>query len=211
MKKACLFVRVSTIDKQDYSRQVIDLKRYCEKMEMEVVCIIGEKISGAKRNEERAGVQELLRRSKNKEFCTVCTTEVSRLGRSPFEVQKLIEELSSLKINIHIETLNLQSLDAEGNRSPLTDLIIGVLSQFARMEREATCQRIRSSLQKIKESGKTLGRPKGTKLDENSLLKKYKSLSADLLSGISTRKASKIHEVSLNTVLKVRKALNLAA
>lgn len=116
-----------------------------------------------------------------------------------------------MKINIHIETLNLQTLNPEGERSPLTDLIIGVLSQFARMEREATCQRIRSSLQKIKESGKTLGRPKGTKLDENSLLKKYKSLSADLLSGISTRKASKIHEVSLNTVLKVRKALNLAA
>jgi DNA invertase Pin-like site-specific DNA recombinase len=211
MKKACLFVRVSTVDKQDYGRQVEDLKRYCDKMEIEVACIIGEKISGAKRNEERAGVQELLRRARNKEFCTVCTTEISRLGRSPFEVQKLIEELSSLKINIHIETLNLQSLDAEGNRSPLTDLIIGVLSQFARMEREATCQRIRSSLQKIKESGKALGRPIGTILDESSLLKKYKSLSVDLKNGLSTRKAAKIHEVSLNTVLKVRKALNLAA
>lgn len=160
-------------------------------MEMEVVRIIGEKISGAKRNEERAGVQELLRRSRNKEFDFVLTTDISRLGRSPFEVQKLIEELSSLKINIHIETLNLQTLNAEGERSPLTDLIIGILSQFARMEREATCQRIRSSLQNIKQSGKKLGRPKGTKLDENSLLKKYKSLSADLLSGISHGKPQK--------------------
>jgi transposase len=48
-------------------------------------------------------------------------------------------------------------------------------------------------------------------LEDQVFLKKYKNLSLDLKNGISIRKAAKIHEVSLNTVLKVRKVMNLAA
>jgi hypothetical protein len=59
--------------------------------------------------------------------------------------------------------------------------------------------------------GKTLGRPKNSIMDDHVFLKKYKNLSVDLKNGLSIRKAAKIHEVSLNTVLKVRKVMNLAA
>ncbi|HEX3019569.1 MAG TPA: hypothetical protein VHP36_04675 [Chitinispirillaceae bacterium] len=48
-------------------------------------------------------------------------------------------------------------------------------------------------------------------MDQQDFLKKYKNLSSDLKNGLSIRKAAKIHEVSLNTVLKVRKVMNLAA
>ena len=208
--RAALFVRVSTIDKQDFQRQIDDLKRYCERMGLEIVKVIGEKISGAKRNEERAGIQELLTRARAKEFDTVCTAEISRLGRSPFEVQKLIEELSSLKINIHIETLNLQTLDTEGKRSPMTDLIVGVLAQFARMERESIVQRVRSGLQRARAQGKHIGRPKGI-TEENELLTKYKPVVQDIESNISIRKIAKIHNISQNTILKVKKAMLKAA
>ncbi|MBN1604796.1 MAG: hypothetical protein JW915_24515 [Chitinispirillaceae bacterium] len=59
--------------------------------------------------------------------------------------------------------------------------------------------------------GKTLGRPKNSTMGDQAFLKKYKNRSVDLKNGISIRKAAKIHEVSLNTVLKVRKMMNLAA
>ena len=83
--------------------------------------------------------------------------------------------------------------------------------QLARMERKFLVQRVKSGLNHAKSKGKILGRPHGSTIDQQDFLKKYKSLSADLKNGLSVRKAAKIHEASLNTVLKVRKALNLAA
>lgn len=142
-----------------------------------------------------------------KEFDTVCTAEISRLGRSPFEVQKLIEELSILKVNIHIETSNLQTLDTEGKRSPMTDLIIGVLAQFARMERESIVQRVRSGLQRAKAQGKIIGRPTGSTEENRELLLKYKPVVQDIKSNISIRKIAKIHGISQNTILKVKRAM----
>jgi DNA invertase Pin-like site-specific DNA recombinase len=79
------------------------------------------------------------------------------------------------------------------------------------MEREFLIQRVKSGLSHAKSMGKTLGRPKNSTMDEQVFLKKYKNLSIDLKNGLSIRKAAKIHEVSLNTVLKVRKVMNLAA
>jgi hypothetical protein len=70
---------------------------------------------------------------------------------------------------------------------------------------------VKSGLNHAKAKGKVIGRPKNSTMNDQTFLKKYKSLSADLKNGLSVRKAAKIHEVSLNTVLKVRKAFNLAA
>ena len=128
-------------------------------------------------------------------------------SRNPFEFQKLLEEFSSLQISIHIQTLGLKTLDENGNRNPITDMIIGILSQFSKMEREHLIQRVRSGLSNARKNGKVLGRPKGSTLNNRSLLKKYHKVAADLKANISMRKISKIHEVSLVTILKVKKAL----
>jgi DNA invertase Pin-like site-specific DNA recombinase len=93
----------------------------------------------------------------------------------------------------------------------MVEFMLSILMQLARMEREFLIQRVKSGLNHAKSLGKTLGRPKNSTIDDQAFLKKYKNLSADLQNGLSVRKAVKIHEVSLNTVLKVRKALNLAA
>jgi len=89
--------------------------------------------------------------------------------------------------------------------------MLSILMQLARIEREFLIQRVKSGLNHAKSMGKVLGRPKNSVMDQQDFLKKYKNLSADLQNGLSVRKAAKIHEVSLNTVLKVRKALNLSA
>jgi len=138
-------------------------------------------------------------------------SEVSRLGRNPYQIQQVIEELSELRISIHIESLGLKTIDENGNRSPMVEFMLSILMQLARMEREFLIQRVKSGLNHAKlVKGKTLGRPQGSTMNQQDILKKYKNLSADLKNGLSVRKAAKIHEVSLNTVLKVRKALNLA-
>lgn len=52
MEKVVILARVST-DKQDYERQVNELTDYCRKMDWEVERVFTNKVSGAKRNEER--------------------------------------------------------------------------------------------------------------------------------------------------------------
>ena len=212
-KRACIFVRVSsTNDRQDYNRQIEDLKAYCERQDLQIVHTISEKISGAKKNEDREGIKELRKLASKRSFEVLAISEVSRLGRSPYQIQQIIEELSELRISIHIESLGLKTIDDNGNRSPMVEFMLSILMQLARMEREFLIQRVKSGLNHAKlVKGKTLGRPQGSTMDQQDFLKKYKNLSADLQNGLSVRKAAKIHEVSLNTVLKVRKAINLAA
>ena len=207
MKKAAIYVRVSTVDKQDYTRQVDDLERYCSRHDLEVVKVIAEKISGTKKNDDRAGLQELRELAQAKAFTEIVTTEVSRISRNPFEFQKLIEEMSELKVCIHIESLGMKTLDKHGKRNAITDLIIGILSQFAKIEREQLVQRVRSGMERAKKQGKKLGRPKGSSIDGKGLLSKYSGVVHDLNDKISVRKVAKIHSISTNTVLKVKQAL----
>jgi DNA invertase Pin-like site-specific DNA recombinase len=209
--KAALFVRVSsTNDRQDYNRQIDDLRKYCEISGFEVSCIIAEKISGAKKTDERIGLLELMEKAKKGEFDIVAVSELSRLGRNAFEIQKLIEEFSALKISIHIESLNIQTLDNKGQRSAMSNLMIAILSQFAQIERETLITRVKSGLQRARILGKKLGRPKGA-TDDRDILLKYKPVVQDIKNNISIRKIAKIHNISQNTILKVKRAMANAA
>ena len=59
MKKVVIYARVST-KTQEYDRQVLELREYAKRMEYEVVAEFTEKVSGAKRVEEREALTELL-------------------------------------------------------------------------------------------------------------------------------------------------------
>jgi len=81
-------------------------------------------------------IQELLQKASAKAFSVIVVSEISRLGRSPLEVHKIIEEMNGLGISIHIQTMNLQTIDNSGNRSPIVSVLVSILAEFARMERE---------------------------------------------------------------------------
>ncbi|GAB3637857.1 hypothetical protein GCM10027422_34470 [Hymenobacter arcticus] len=63
MQQAVIFVRVSKKE-QDYQRQVEDLRAVAQSQAVQVVAEIAEKISGAKRNQDREGIQQLLELSR---------------------------------------------------------------------------------------------------------------------------------------------------
>ena len=75
-----IFGRVS-LDSMDFQRQISDLQKVADRLNYEVVSIITEKISGAKNNDERLGVQQLLQEARQGIFQKILCTEVSRLGR----------------------------------------------------------------------------------------------------------------------------------
>ena len=59
MEKGVIFVRVSKRE-QDYQRQIEDLRAVAQTQNLRIVAEIAEKVSGAKYNQERDGLQELL-------------------------------------------------------------------------------------------------------------------------------------------------------
>ncbi|CAG5087412.1 recombinase family protein [Parvicella tangerina] len=203
---AAIFCRVSTLD-QSYDRQVNDLTKIANKFSFDVVEIITEKISGAKSNEERAGVQQLLEGAKQGKFQKVLVTEVSRLGRSTLDTLKLVEELHSSNVSIYLQDLNTETLNEKGEMNMQTEMMLHMLSLFAKNERRNTIERIRSGMAEAKAKGVHCGRHKGTEESEDDFLSKYPKVIEGLKRGFSVRECVKLFDVSLGTVAKIRKLI----
>lgn len=59
MQTSVIYARVSSVgDRQSIDRQVIDLKEYADYAKLEVREVFEEHISGAKKNDERVGLEE---------------------------------------------------------------------------------------------------------------------------------------------------------
>ena len=57
--KVVLFCRVST-NSQDYNRQVNELTVYCQQQRWNIEKVFANKVSGAKKNEERPEIMEMV-------------------------------------------------------------------------------------------------------------------------------------------------------
>jgi DNA invertase Pin-like site-specific DNA recombinase len=206
MDKGVIFVRVSKRE-QDYQRQLEDLRVLSKTQNLEIVAEIAEKISGAKDNQERDGVQELLKLAQKGIIQKVLVQEVSRLGRSTVEVLKVLEELTSLQVSVYVQNFGLETLK-NGKRNPIAQFMFTLLAEFARLERETLRERILSGMEEARRQGKHLGRPDGSLENKDTFLKKYPSVVRNLRQGISVRKTAKICDTSINTVRKVNDYLN---
>ena len=94
--------------------------------------------------------------------------------------------------------------EAEERLRPPTNIIISIYSELAQEERRVLSDRIKSGLVNARHKGKQIGRPQG-KQDDEALLKKYPRLITDLKKGLSLSQCQKLHDVSRNTAIKVRR------
>jgi DNA invertase Pin-like site-specific DNA recombinase len=208
--KAIIFARTSK-KSQNIERQISDLIEIAEKEDYEIVKVIKEKVSGSTKNEKRKGIGELLSFVETNRVDIVLTTEVSRLGRSPFETHKIVQTLTDKSIPIYFHSYRITTLinDEKGvlKRNPLAMILFHILSEFAFLEKEVLIERINSGLDEAKRRGVILGRKVGSVEDKNDYLKRYSKLIPDIKAGISLNKCMKIHDVSKNTVIKLKRIL----
>ena len=113
-EKVCLLCRVST-QAQDYEYQINLLTDIAKSRNWEVVKVFANKISGAKKNEERSEIMELIEYVKNNKVDKVLCSEISRLGRSTLEALKVIELLNENKVCLYLANYGLSTLDKNGN------------------------------------------------------------------------------------------------
>ena len=205
MNRAVIYARVSsTGDRQSTDRQIEDLTRYAEGKGLDVIKVFQEHVSGAKSNQERGALSECLEFCKTEHPGTLMVTELSRLGRSTVEVLKAVEDLTVAGVKVFILDLNLSTLE-DGKENPVAKMVLTVLALGAEMERKLILGRLNSGRELAKKRGVAMGRPKGSALSSEDLLKKYPEVVKHLRKGKnSIREIAKLTNVSVSTVQRIK-------
>ena len=204
--KVVIYARVST-SSQDNKRQIEELVEYAHKMNYEVKGIFEEKISGAKKNEERAELIKMIDFVKVNKIDKVLCWELSRIGRNTFEVLKTIELLNQNCISLFIKNHNLETLNDKCEINPMSNFMIQIITSLSELEKSTIRQRIKSGYDSYRNNGGKVGRKDGFKKSDDLIIEQNKEAVKLLKQGYSVRKVMKLTDRSSGTIQKIKKII----
>ena len=207
MKKVVIFARVST-NIQEYDRQVNELTALAVRNEWAVEATFCEKVSGAKKNTERKELSRMVEFVQAHNINKVAVTELSRLGRDTLQVLEVIEQFSRLGISLYIQNYNIETLTEDGQVNPMSQFLITILAEVARMERKTIRERVESGYKNYRANGGKVGRKEGYRKSEADMREQYAEEIRLLRKGISLRNISKITGTSINTIRKCQSLIS---
>lgn len=215
MNNAVIYARVSsTGDRQSTERQVLDLRDYASKNDLNIQQVYEEYISGAKKNSERVILSECLDFCKDNGTDILLVSELSRLGRNVDEVLSTIRWSKENKLNIFLQKEGISIYDRDGKENPYLTIMIAVLGTAAQLERENIAYRLQSGRRRYVERnlalmGKSgLGR-EGYRKSREQKAEEYKEPLKLLRKGYPYRKVAKLCGVSESTVKRLKKEFNI--
>lgn len=201
MSKIVIFARVST-SVQDYERQVNELTAIAQRNAWSIENIFCEKISGAKKNAERKELSRMVEYVQQHKINKVAVTELSRLGRDTLQVLEVIEQFNRLGISLYIQNYGIETLTESGEVNPMSQFLITILAEVARMERKTIRERVESGYKNYRANGGKVGRKAGYRKSDSEMREQYAEEIRLLRKGISLRNISKITGRSINTIRK---------
>lgn len=202
--KTIIYSRVST-QGQDFNRQIDELRAYAISQSWTVDAIFAEKISGAKKNDERLELSRMMDYIGAHRVDKVLIWEMSRLGRNTIEVLKTIELLNEAKVSLFIKNYNIETLDADGKPNVMAQFLITILAEIARMERSTIKERMDSGYEQFRSLGGKVGRKEGYTKSSDMYRNEYSDIIRLLKKGLSLRNVAKLTSHSLNTVSKCKR------
>jgi DNA invertase Pin-like site-specific DNA recombinase len=153
MKRAVLYLRVSTLD-QTTVNQERELRDVAGRVGCEIVHVYKDHgISGAKGRDKRPAFDRMCRDAAKRQFDMVMAWSVDRLGRSLQDLVGFLSELHALRIDLF---LHQQGLDTT---TPGGQAMFQMMGVFAEFERSIIQERVRAGLARARSEGKKLGRP----------------------------------------------------
>lgn len=210
--KAVIYARVSsTGDRQSTERQVLDLTDYANRNSMTICKTFEEKISGAKRNSERAVLTECIEYAISNRVDVILFSELSRCGRAVWEVLDTIRTLKDNVINAYFQKEGLSLFQEDNTENVYLAIMISVLSSASQIERENLIFRLKSGRKvyvdkNLAATGKSgLGRKVGYRKPVETKKEEYKEVLKLLRAGYPIRKVAKLTDVSESTVKRLKK------
>lgn len=198
-KRVALYTRISTADRQQtIDNQLRDLNLAAERMGWEIVAHYSDEgISGSKGRDKRPGLDAMLKAITRKEFDMVAAWSVCRLGRSLQHLISMLGDLNAKGVDLY---LHVQSLDTSTPSGRAMFQLLGVFSEY---ERAMVSERVRSSLARLREQGKVLGRkPLDPKMVEK--------IEQALTEGTSINATARALKVGVGTVHRIKTKMTLA-
>jgi DNA invertase Pin-like site-specific DNA recombinase len=191
MKRAALYLRVSTLD-QHPETQAIELRQFAQQRGYDIVDeYVDRGVSGTK--VRRPALDQLLKDAHRRRFDAVLVWSCDRLARSTKHFLQVLDDLSELGIQFLSQR---EAIDTDG---PLCRAIIVTISAIAELERSLIVERVRAGMRRAKLEGRRIGR---TPLDVDHV-----ALVRDRLSGMSLTSVAKKHGLSRASVVRfVREA-----
>ena len=182
MKRAALYLRVSTID-QHPETQVHDLRQMAAQRGYEVVAEYADKISGTKA--KRPGLDRMMADACRGRFDVVLVWASDRIARSVKNFLDVLDELNRLQIEF---VSFRENIDTGG---PLGRAIVVIIGAIAELERNLIIERVRAGMWRARLEGRHIGR--------NPLELDHAAIQRDRCQGQSLRQIAKGHRGSAAT------------
>jgi DNA invertase Pin-like site-specific DNA recombinase len=194
MKRAALYLRVSTVD-QHPETQLHDLRQMATQRGYQIVAEFTDRISGTKA--KRPGLDQLMTGARRGQFDVVLVWASDRIARSVRHFLDVLDELN--RLNIEFVSFREQ-IDTGG---PLGRALVVIIGAIAELERNLIIERVRAGMRRARLEGRHIGR---TPLELD-----HAAIRRDRAHGYSLREIAKNHRVSTATVQRALKLSNATA
>ena len=186
MKRAALYLRVSTVD-QHPETQLHDLRGLAAQRGFEIVQEYTDRISGVKA--KRPGLDQLMADARRGKFDVLLIWAFDRLARSVRHLLEVLDELNRLQV----EFISFrENIDTGG---PLGRALIVIIGAISELERNLIIERVRSGMRRAKLEGRRLGRPPPS-INRDDLLR-------DRARGQSLTQLAKAYRISRASVVRL--------
>ena len=176
MKRAALYMRVSTVD-QHPENQLNELRQFASQRGFQIAEEYTDHgVTGTKAR--RPALDKMLKDAHRRRFDVVVVWACDRLARSTKHFLQVLDELNELGVQFLSQR---EAIDTDG---PLGRAIVVIVSAVAELERSLIVERVRAGMRRARLDGRRIGR---VPLDVD-----HAALVRDRLAGMSlTRVASK--------------------
>ena len=186
MKRAALYLRVSTLD-QHPETQLHDLRGLAAQRGYEIVATYEDRISGAKAR--RPGLDQMMADARHGKFDVVLVWAFDRLARSVRHFLEVLDELNHLEVEF---VSFRENIDTGG---PLGRAMVIIVGAIAELERSLIIERVRAGMRRAKLEGRRLGRAP-LNVDRAALLR-------DRERGMSLTQVAKTYNISRASVCRI--------
>jgi DNA invertase Pin-like site-specific DNA recombinase len=192
--RAAMYLRVSR-DDQTTENQRLVLARVAEHRGWVITEIYEDAgISGAKGRDQRPAFDQMLKDAMRGRFSIMMVWSIDRLGRSVLHVANALAELDAASVSLYSDQQGIDST------SPIGRAMLQMASVFGEQERQVIRSRVMAGLDRVRQQGKKLGRPKvGRKVEE--------AIRHHLSAGHGILKVAKIVGVGSGTVQRVKREM----
>jgi DNA invertase Pin-like site-specific DNA recombinase len=198
VKRAAIYMRVSTNNGQTTENQRLELEKIAAARGWQVVEIYADAgISGAKGREKRPGLDRLLKDAGRRRFDVVMAWAIDRIGRSLLDLLSIIQDLDAVGVDLYLDQQHLDTTTPTGR------LLFQITGAFAEYERGIIRERIKAGLQRARAQGKRLGRAKVA--DEVD-----RAVRASLASGTGILKTARTLGIGTKTVQRIKAEMRAA-